>query len=182
VNAGAGPIAYQWYFKGVNALARALSGQTGTTLSIPAVQLSNSGEYYCVVTYSGVQYSSTHGTLLTAQPLSIATQPHGGTAGVGRTAQLSVAVNGGFAPLHYEWFKDNVAVVPQADLATLTLNSVDLTDGGTYYVVITDSYTGATVSSSAVLVVSEQAVPLLGMGGLVILSVLVGGVALRKTR
>ena len=182
VSAGSGSLGYQWYFKAVNGLPHEVSGQTGTTLSIPQVQLASAGEYYCVVTYAAVQYASTHATLLTGNALDITVQPHGGTVGIGKTASLSVGVTGGFAPLHYEWFKDDAALVPAVDSATLTLSSVDANDSGVYYVVVTDSYTGAAVSANAGLTVTEHAVPLVSVGGLILLSALLAGGALRKIK
>jgi hypothetical protein len=88
--------------------------------------------------------SSSLSPIITNQPVSV-------TTNVGNNVTFSVT-NGGTAPLSYQWyFNTNTALASQTN-ASATLASVQLTNAGTYSVVITNS-TGSVTSSFALLTV-----------------------------
>ncbi|HKQ75856.1 MAG TPA: pectinesterase family protein [Blastocatellia bacterium] len=87
-------------------------------------------------------------------PPSITTQPASQTAPVGSNVTFSVVANG-TAPLGYQW-KKNGSDIPGATGATLTLTNVQLTDAGSYSVVVSNSV-GATTSNPANLTVTTGA-------------------------
>ncbi|HVM47826.1 MAG TPA: immunoglobulin domain-containing protein, partial [Candidatus Acidoferrum sp.] len=94
--------------------------------------------------------AGTAGKCAASIPPFISTQPKGQTAGRGSTVLFSVTA-GGSAPLSYQWHF-NGAVVPGSTSSILTLTNVQPTNGGTYFVVITNP-AGAVTSSNAQLVI-----------------------------
>jgi hypothetical protein len=79
---------------------------------------------------------------------TIATQPTNQTVGVGSPATFTVAA-GGTPPLSYQWSFDGAAI-SGATNTSFTVASVQLTNAGTYSVVVGNSV-GSTASSNAVL-------------------------------
>jgi endonuclease G len=80
---------------------------------------------------------------------AISSQPADQTAVVGGGATFTAAASG--TALAYQWFKDEV-LLAGATSATLTLANVQLTDGGTYTLVVSNS-AGSATSSPAQLVI-----------------------------
>jgi hypothetical protein len=81
---------------------------------------------------------------------TITTQPTNQTSLVGGTATFSVAASG-TAPVSYQWSLNGTNITGAIN-PTLTLNNVQLTQAGSYSVVVTN-IAGATNSASAVLTV-----------------------------
>jgi hypothetical protein len=102
------------------------------------------------------------GTFCVGLP-TIILQPSGRTNVVGTTATFTVTANG-TAPLAYQWRKAgtnlaNTAYVSGATTTNLSITSIQLTDAGSYSVVVTNAY-GSVTSSMAVLTISAfQPVP-----------------------
>ncbi|HEV2695080.1 MAG TPA: immunoglobulin domain-containing protein [Verrucomicrobiae bacterium] len=92
-----------------------------------------------------------------ADPLSgvfpvITTQPLNKTVPVGATVNFSASAYGTPSPA-YQWMFNTNTVLPGATSSTLTLNNVQLTNAGTYSVLITNS-SGSTNSFAATLTVN----------------------------
>jgi hypothetical protein len=144
--AGAFPLAYQWQLGGIN-----LNGATNSTLIILNAQPTNSGSYRVWVTnVAGAIFSQT-ATLAVLQPPIITTQPLSFTVPEGSNATLTVTAKG-TAPLAYQWYFNN-SIIPGANSATLILNQVSPSQGGSYQVVVTNSV-GLAVSAPAILKVA----------------------------
>src|ERR1039458_1911533 len=94
-------------------------------------------------------------TLQSAAPVPLApvirTQPAGGTNAPGVSFDLSVAASG-MLPLAYQWYKDGGAIAG-ATSAALAYGYLQLSDAGSYQVVVTNAY-GAVTSSVAPLYVA----------------------------
>ena len=90
----------------------------------------------------------------TLMPPSITTQPASQTAPVGSDVTFSVVATG-TAPLSYQWKKDG-GDISGATSATLTLTNVQLTDAGSYSVVVSNSV-GVATSNPATLTVTTGA-------------------------
>ena len=93
--------------------------------------------------------------LVPAYP-QISVAPKNRTDSVGSTATLSVAATGA-AQLTYQWSKDGTNLLENGTVfgvsnATLAINNVQLTDAGTYSVLVTNTF--GNVSTSAVLTVT----------------------------
>ena len=142
---GTAPLAYQWRFYGTN-----LSGQISTTLSRANVRTNDAGPYTVVVTNMAGSLTSQVATLTVLVPPTIASQPQSRTNMLGTTASFSVTAFG-TAPLAYQW-RFNGLEIAGATATNLTLSNVQLTNAGSYVVVVTN-VAGVVTSTVAVLTV-----------------------------
>jgi PKD repeat protein len=145
--AGTPPLAYQWRFNGVP-----IGGATDTTYTVPAPQCADGGPYDVVVTnVSGSITSSV--ALLTAETApSIVMQPTNVTVAVNTRLSLAVgATNDCGDGLTYQWVHSGTNV-GGATFSTYSRLRTQLTDAGTYQVVVTN-FAGSATSLTAVVTV-----------------------------
>jgi hypothetical protein len=147
---GTSPFTYQWRKKGI-----AIAGATGSTFSIPAVALTDEGNYTVVVSNSAGTVASngaylTVNTAASASPPAITSQPTPASAIEGGNATFSVTASG-TSPFNYQWRKDGVAI-SGATGSSLTLSSLTAGQAGTYSVVVSNS-AGSATSNGALLTV-----------------------------
>jgi hypothetical protein len=150
VAGGTSPFTYQWRKKGI-----AIAGATGSTFSIPAVALTDEGNYTVVVSNSAGTVASngaylTVNTAASASPPAITSQPTPASAIEGGNATFSVTASG-TSPFNYQWRKDGVAI-SGATGSSLTLSSLTAGQAGTYSVVVSNS-AGSATSNGALLTV-----------------------------
>ena len=179
VAGGTAPLGYQWYFN----TNTAVLNQTNATLTLTNLQLTNAGYYRCTITNSAGGTNSANALLTVWQPPVITNQPVGLTNLVSSNATFSV-VAGGTAPLSYQWYFNTNTLLTGQTAATLTLTNLQLTNAGTYSIVVTN-VAGAVTSSPALLgvwqppVITNQPVGLTNLvSSNVTFSVTVGGTAL----
>ena len=91
-----------------------------------------------------------------SSPPTITNQPVSLTNNVGSNVTFSVT-NGGTAPFHYQWYFNTNTVELNATNTSLTLTNIQLTNAGTYSVIITNS-SGSVTSSFARLTVWQPPV------------------------
>ena len=142
---GTGPFSYQWRFNGT-----ALSGATGSALTLSNVQSNQAGGYLVVVTNAAGSVTSVGATLTVYVPAWIATQPSSQTTTQGLNGAFSV-VPSGTAPFSYQW-SFNGTTLSDATNALLALTNVDTTGAGSYTVVVTNAW-GSVTSAVAMLTV-----------------------------
>ena len=158
---GTPPLSYQWQMDGTNLMDDngKFSGSLSNELTIFNVQLTNSGTYTVVVTNIAGSLTSSNAVLtLTNVPPLITLQPTNQTAGVGLNVTFVVLATG-TSPLSYQWQLGGINLVDGGQFigATsniLTISNVQLTNGGTYTVVVTNSV-GSVTSSNAVLTLTN---------------------------
>ncbi|MGO9586784.1 MAG: immunoglobulin domain-containing protein [Limisphaerales bacterium] len=178
---GPEPYFYQWQkdgtnlVNGTNLLSGAsviTSGSTNDTLILSNVQTNNNGFYYVVVTNYGGAVTSVWALLtVTNIPPTVAAQPASQTNGVGTTVTLT-AIATGSAPLSYQWQLNGTnlvnktnqvngvrAITSGATSNVLTISNVQLTNAGTYTVIVTNKIYGGSAATNASL--SVQATPFL---------------------
>jgi hypothetical protein len=144
---GSEPLSYQWFFN-----ENPLAGRTQNELVVGAVQPAQAGGYYVVVTNRyGAATSDIASLTVQTFPPSITSQPQSTNAYVGSVVSFRVGASG-TAPLSYQWRKNGVALPVVGTVNALTLLSAQLSDAGTYSVVVTNQY-GAVTSAPAVLTV-----------------------------
>jgi hypothetical protein len=147
---GTGGLHYQW-FKNNSALVNT----TNATLVIAKAAAGDSGSYTVQVTNPGGTATSApaivsvQSGVVTVAPV-IQSQPANISALEGGPAQISVATATG-GGVSYQWWK-NGQVIPGANSSVLNFSSVQLTDAGNYFVVLSNS-AGSVPSESAVLTV-----------------------------
>jgi endonuclease/exonuclease/phosphatase family metal-dependent hydrolase len=142
------PLAYQWRFNSAD-----ISGATDSTYSRTNAQITDAGSYSVLVTNIAGSVTSVTATLTVNEPPSINSQPQSQTNFVGQNATFTVAATGA-APLSYQW-RFNGADLGAATGTSYTRSNAQLTDAGSYSVVVTNDF-GTRTSSTAVLTVNVQ--------------------------
>ena len=123
----------------------------------------NPGAYTVVGTINDVNYQgSATGTLviLPTAPL-IVQEPLSQSVEIGTNVTLEVLATG--SPLYYQWFS-NGGALDNAAQASLAFHSIDLTNAGTYFVVVSNAL-GTATSSNAVLAVRPPGAPIVRVDG-----------------
>jgi hypothetical protein len=158
VASGTAPLSYQWQMNGTNLVNSGQGGQIGGAtahqLTIKNVQTNNSGSYSVIVTNFGGSVTSSVAVLTVASSPLILVQPTNQTMAVGATATLAVTAIG-LAPLSYQWQMDGTNLTDGGQINgaisnVLTISNVQLTNSGSYSVVVTNT-AGSVTSSNAVL-------------------------------
>jgi hypothetical protein len=126
--------------------------QASTNL-INWVNLATNPSPFAVVDTDAGQYPRRfyRAVLASTTPPGIATQPVSQTAGFGHSVTLTVSTTGS-GPFTYQWRRDG-ANIDGATGSSLTLNGLQLTDAGSYSVVVS-SAAGSVTSQAAVLKVA----------------------------
>ena len=157
VASGSPTLAYQWWNG-----SGSITGATNSTLALNNVQLSEAGSYYVVVSNPFGSTNSSSATLTVTNPPPppnppvISSEPTNQTVLVGETASFSVVASGS-PTLTFQW-RNGSGTITGATNSTLTLNNVQLSEAGNYYVVVSNSF-GSTNSSSATLTVLSPPPP-----------------------
>lgn len=150
---GTSPLTYQWFFNRTNPIA----GATQSTLSIPSAQQANAGIYSVVIANQSGSVTSINASLTVLIFPQIATAPSSLSLRAGQTAVFSVTATG-TAPLIYRWFFNSTNLLAGANSSSLTLPNVQLTNAGTYTVVISNL---AGVVASAPVNLAVQSPPVI---------------------
>jgi len=157
---GTTPLSYQWQMDGMNLEdGGQFEGATSNILTISDLQLTNGGTYTVTVTNVIGSVTSSNAVLsLTNVPPAITLQPTNQTASVGSDVTFVVLATG-TSPLIYQWQMDGTNLEDGGPFNgavsnVLTISDVQLTNGGTYTVVVTN-IAGSVISSNAVLTVGS---------------------------
>ncbi len=142
---GLPPLHYQWQFAGTN-----IDGATDPWLFLPNVQLSDTGNYAVTVTNPYGTISGSLRLTVSNSPPIILTQPKSQLAGTWWDASFRVWATGS-KPLYYQWRRDGANLLG-ADGPSLQFTNLQVTDSGSYDVVVSNAF-GSTISSNAVLTV-----------------------------
>ncbi len=150
---GTAPLGYQWLFNGAT-----ISGATGATLSLTAVQSAQAGNYVAVVSNAMGAVTSAVAVLTVTNPGPpvIATQPASQTVTAGTNVNFSVTATGA-PPLNYQW-RFNGANITSATSSMYSLANVQSAQAGGYSAVIGNSV-GSVTSAVAVLTVTNPIPP-----------------------
>ena len=160
-----GALSYQWY-KG----DQAINGATSATYTIDSIQKSDEGSYKVIVTNTLNGKTATATSNVCAITVEVPAEPTAPTItsnlNSSRTAKTGdrvtfavTAVSNNNGTLSYQWYKNGKAITGATD-ASYTIASASLSDGGIYYVDVTDeSNSTHTVSNSCTLTVTEKDLP-----------------------
>ena len=144
---GTSPLHYQWY----NA-SGAIGGALSSSYTLTSVDTSDADTYYCRVANMCDTVYSSNITLTVNQAPAILTQSSGANKCEGSAFSFSVSASG-TAPLNYQWYSSSGAISGAVNSLYL-INSVDTSDAGSYYCVVTNSC-GSATSTNKVLAVSQ---------------------------
>lgn len=139
------PMSYQWQLNGSN-----IAGATNSMLNLAGVQFDDAGQYTVTVTNSVGGTSSSNALLTVLSAPVITLQPSDQTVGVAAPFTFAVQA-GGTAPFGYQW-QFNTIPIAGATASSYGLTSADLTNAGTYSVMVSNGF-GTTLSSNAMLTV-----------------------------
>lgn len=129
--AGTPPFTYQWRFEGAD-----IPGETGDTLTLDPVLLTDAGNYDVVITNNCGQVISTAAALSVDALATIDVQPAPQTVCEAESVEFSVTASGA-ATLTYQWRKDGIDI-PGETGASLSIDPVDGSDAGSYDVVVSN--------------------------------------------
>lgn len=136
---------YQWYKDGA-----VLNNQTSATLTLDFIYADNAGIYKVVISGGCTSLTSTAFSLSLSQSLTITQQPASGSAVcTGGSVSTSVGVSGSGAT--YQWYKDGTLINGQTS-ASLSLTNLQVTDAGSYSVVISGGCTSLTSTAFSLTV------------------------------
>ena len=151
---GSGPLTYQWFFDGTNAIA----GANSATYTIPLVLTNNAGTYSLFVSNQFANLS-TRAALLTVSntPVIIMTEPANQVAVVGQPATFNIVVSG--TPLiQYQWFF-GANPIPGATNASYTIPSTLPTNSGPYHVTVSNPVSSTNSSVVNLTVLADRIPP-----------------------
>ena len=172
---GSWPLSYQWFKEGA-----ALPGQTGPSLILTNVQMTNEGAYQVVVAnpYGSITSSVAQVSLTP----NLVTSPINQSVLLGGDVNFAVVAEGS-APLRFQWRREGEPVAGQTN-SLLALTSVTTNAAGAYDVVVSNPY-GSVTSGVATLTVnvpvyllSQPTNLLVWSGGSAVFSVTAGGTPL----
>ena len=153
-------LTYQWQ-KNVNGTWTNLSGETASTLSIPATLTDNGSEYRCVIKDAisdkqpgGYTLTSESAALTVAAAPAITGQPQDVTTEAGKTVTFTVQATG--ENLTYQWQQqigDTWVDLPGETGTTLTVSAITANSGSVYRCQVTSSYDTVVASQPAALTV-----------------------------
>ncbi len=144
------PIFYQWR-KGSTKLSNGanISGSTTTNLTIINAQASDAGSYNLQVNGAdGTTNFSSNAILSITVPVSIVSPPLNRTQRVGENTAFAVGAAG--SGLTYSWTKDGGSVI--STNFSVVVNNIQLSDSGTYQVVVGGTVGSATSSATLTVV------------------------------
>ena len=128
---GSDTFDYTWYFNGT-----AIEGANGPVYTIESIDISNQGDYYCVLSnYCGSTTSDTAALTVDLSPVFIS-QPISATKCLNGVFTVRVEVSGA-TPFKYKWYKNAVGI-SGATNATYFINNLTLDNVGDYNCVVTN--------------------------------------------
>lgn len=149
-------MTFQWQLNGTNLLdGGEFSGSTNAALLISGANTNDAGNYQVVISDGEFSVTSAVATVTVLTPPFLTTQPTNLTVISPNNASFTIA-SAGTQPLAYQWYFNGTALenggrVSGANSTNLTITSTQAGDMGSYQVVVTNSFGGAT---SAVVTLS----------------------------
>jgi len=146
---GSLPLSFQWY-KG----STVLPNQTNRVLTFAALQPEDAGTYWLAATNPYGTVVTSNATVSVAnEPVALLNNLQGHDLRYGNPLSFSVSVTG-TPPRFFQWFKSGVAI-PGAQSNTFQIGAVNLSDAGTYSVLVSNLF--SFVWSADALVTVTQA-------------------------
>jgi hypothetical protein len=146
---GSNPLTYQWYSD-----TGMVSGANANSYTIASISTSDAGNYYCVVSNTCGNATSSNKTLTVNTVPSIVSQSSDDTLCEYTNSVLQISTTG-TNPISYQWYK-NSSVINGAVSSNYTLASVDTTDAGIYYAIATNAC-GSDQSNNMLLTINKLA-------------------------
>lgn len=136
-----------WYFN--NTLYRS----NASSLTLSNLQMSNAGNYKCVVRNSVNSLDCNTVAVTVREKVRITKPLANQTLNAGDTLRLDMAATGE-APLNFRCFRNGTAVVSGTSVSSLTVPNVQSSDAGNYYCTVSNAGSSATSNTVAVSVIT----------------------------
>src|SRR5207249_2341307 len=140
-------LSYQWYRAG-----NALTGQTGSSLTLNNVSASDADIYSVIVSGLCGNPVTNSASLTINQNVSVSSGPVSLIRCAGISASFSVSATG--TGLSYQWYKFGSVLAGQTN-SSLTLNNLSTSDAAIYRVIV-NGLCGSPVTNSAGLTVNQN--------------------------
>ncbi len=148
VASGSGTLTYQWRRNGIN-----IPGANSSSYTIPSAAASDVALYSVVVSNADGPTTSTPAQLTVKTTPELLSSPISQVADIGANLVLSVSARGG-QPISYQWYHNGTLQGGATGRSNL-LNNVQTGDGGSYYVVVANSFGQVTSTVARVVVISD---------------------------
>ena len=137
------PLSYQWYFNRVP-----MAGKTNNWLALTSIRTDQAGSYQVVAANSSGAVTSQVAVVSELPWATIATQPANQATVLTSNATFTVAMYG-LPPFGYQWYFNGSPLTDGSHFsgtttAGLSVSNVQIYDGGSYSVVITNGYNAVT--------------------------------------
>ena len=153
---GTAPLTQEWYKVGSTTVLG-----TGPTFTLPAAQVTDSGQFYVKVSNAGSNANSNNVDLSVLAVIpSFSDQPDAACVTVDSNVTFTATATGQ-GPLSYRWFKGTTAI-PGAITDSLTLYGVSLKDSALYRCEVSNAVAGKpnkVLSNQALLTVVQDNTP-----------------------
>lgn len=146
---GTPPLTYQWH----GAFFTPIAGATNDTLTLPAAQSGDVGDYRVVVRNPYGAVTSSVAWLTLQVPPSLVLQPQDLVLTPGQTARFYV-VGSGQAPLAFQWWRAPDTRLAGETNSVLVISNVQTADAGAFFLTLSNA-AGAITSRLAMLTISE---------------------------
>jgi len=154
VNAAGSSLAYAWQLNNAGLSdGPGISGSSTATLTLTNVSGASAGSYTVVVTNAGGSITSTPPAILTVADPFIISQPVGQTYLAGGTASLAVGAIG--TQPGYQW-RLNGSSISGATASAFQKTNLQVSDAGSYSVLVSNIYGSAISATTSVLVASSR--------------------------
>ena len=152
------PLMFQWQLNGTNLTDGGnISGSVTNILTISSASTNDAGIYTLVLTNAVGSATSSNAALVIAPPPPVITQqPMSQRVATNCITSLSVVAMCQSAT-NYQWWKDGVALAGETN-SNVSLNPVQSTNIGTYFVVVDNGFGFSVTSSNAVLSLDQAPV------------------------
>jgi hypothetical protein len=157
LQAAVGNVSYQWQFDGTN-----ISGATNASLTLTDIGTNNAGTYSVIASNLAGLVTSSNAILTVLLPPVITSPPVNQSVTVGSPATFAAAASG-TAPLGYQWQFDGTNI-SGATNNSYTVSNAQITNDGSYVVVVTNPY-GSATSPAATLSVAESTIQVVSTSG-----------------
>jgi hypothetical protein len=147
---GSLPLFYQWYKDN-----SAISSATNNTYAINSATTNSGGNYYCIVSNSCGNVSTSNITLGINEPPVITYHTANTSLCEGQNMTLSVSATG-TNPMTYQWYKGGNAIA-SATNSSYSIFSVSTADAGSYYCKVYNPCSTGGVQSNSIQLTVKQA-------------------------
>lgn len=156
VSGGGGALSYAWYKDDV-----LLDVPDSPDLELTDLSIEDQGNYYCVISDEAGSVLQTPEAQLQVSdsPIEFDVHPQGTELYPGESLTLSVEASGGIGTLTYQWRRntgEGSQDIPGADEPTLTIESVNESDAGSYRCRVTDEIEQSISSFAAVVTITPR--------------------------